>query len=240
MAVLLCYHLAALAVSSHASAKATIAENIERTRQLRTKTLRHGQEAFDPPTQLYRVPLWQEAIDGSAIDGSLLAVHLRAQAEAARVRVEREAAALEWRAWLEPATADLANEFVSFVSEVREAQDYAGNGQFFFEQVSISVEERWGPRQVLKRVAASRALKPSLRERMQSAAAQGLPSPLSATDAPQVWALFYANVRAVLQQKMEEPDGTAKSAGWSRSMHWRLLRRMRSSLQRQGRLRRHL
>ena len=89
--------------------------NLERSKELRAKELRRRQEAFDPPAQLYRVPQWQEAIDGTAIDGSLLASKLRSEQEAAMARSEQAAAAAEWRGWLEPATLALAHEYLSFV-----------------------------------------------------------------------------------------------------------------------------
>ena len=86
------------------------------------------------------------------------------------------------------------------MDEIREAQDYADSGHFF-EQMADAVATRWEPKLLLKRVAASRALNPPLKESMQLAVAEGRPSPLSASDDAAVWAIFYANVRAVLQAK---------------------------------------
>lgn len=229
------------AISTRAATSAAVSINAERSKELAAR-LRKRQAVQDPPEQHYKVPQFPEAIDGEALDGSPLAEQLRSQAEEAALRAERAAAAAEWRAWIAPATERLAHEYIAFVDEVHGAQEYHADNGLFFAQMSDAVNTHWSPDRLLQRVAASRLLQPSLRERMQIAAEQGHASPLSTSDAPAVWALFYASVRALLQSENQQDVtqlGAAQSTGrWRRSLQYRLLRRLRSAMERQRRFNR--
>lgn len=241
----LAFAAATLAVSTRAANSAAVAVNAERSKELLAKELRKRQCLHDPPAQQYRVPQFLEAIDGVAVDGSPLAIHLRSQAEAASLRAERAVAAADWRSWIEPAAMQLAHEYIAFVDDLRDAQDYhADNGQFF-AQMSDAVATRWSPDVVLKRVAASKLLQPTLRESMELAAQEGRTSPLSTAHAPAVWSIFFAGVRTISQAAKQQDDaevcadgGSSGGGGrgrWRQSLQYRLLRRMRSTMERQRR-----
>ena len=236
---------------------AAVAVNLERSREARAQELRHARHnRINDPAALHPNRQFDEAIDGVCVawpKGQRLEARLRQMDLEARQRAETALRVAEWRAWLEPATMEVAREYLEFVCELREADAYATVLRHQSEPALMAaVARRWGEMEVLRRTAAcGRRLTPPLAEAMEHAAADGSAPPLSRTDAPELFSLFVANVRVLLQQRASREASGALAergagggpldtggrvvpqlAGWSRSLEWRLLRRLRSASRR--------
>ena len=144
---------------------------LQRAKLLRERYQKQHQQSYgEGGEQRYRVPQFEEAIDGVTLGspkGEQLIVRLRSVDEAARAKAARATIDGEWARLLTPPIERAALEYIDFIGELREAMSE--------EYVPILQEEgallaaasaRFGPQPLLRRVRdlAEAAPRPAAKE----------------------------------------------------------------------------
>ena len=229
--------LASLASAYDRAPAAYAAKSLEHQviRQRSKAALKRTMQTWESPWQeredaLGRTGVWQEAIDGRTVArprGEELLVRLRDAAEQRRLDALRAAERRIWRGSIEDAVIDCATDYLEFVREVREAEEYAlggHDGSRVDDTLLRSVSRRFGPSSLLlqvtrhKRAASARAL-------ASSRAAEQPPPPFAPLTMEHRWALWRL-FRGAVRQLLVDDAVLAKRRD---ALEWRVLRRMHAS-----------
>jgi hypothetical protein len=193
----------------------------------------------DEAEQRYRVPQYDQAIDGVTVSnprGEQLIVKLQTHTRMANVRAAKAKLDKARAEWIAPPTHRAALEFIDLVGDLHEAQSYVA-GLSDESALLGPVSSRFGPQPLLERVVAHTTSPPPPDAESDESSAQDVDTsdaaasseertPISAADLPAIWRIFTSAVRALLVHKRALASSDGSSRGWRTSVEWRLLQQM--------------
>ena len=227
-----------------AASRAAILQAAKQGSAVRAEQKRERGWKPDEAEQRYRVPQYDQAIDGVTVSnprGEQLIVKLQTHTRMANVRAAKAKLDKARAEWIAPPTHRAALEFIDLVGDLHEAQSYVA-GLSDESALLGPVSSRFGPQPLLERVVAHTASPPPPDAESDESSAQDVDTsdaaeertPISAADLPAIWRIFTSAVRALLVHKRALASSDGSSRGWRTSVEWRLLQQMDGLMSREA------
>ena len=230
-----------------AASRAAILQAAKEGSAVRAERKRQRGWKPDETEQRYRVPQFDQAIDGVTVSnprGEQLIVRLQTHTRMARVRAAKATLDKARAEWIAPPTHRAALEYIDLVGDLHEAQSYVA-GLSDESALLGPVSSRFGPQPLLERVVAHTTSPPPPDAESDPSSAQDVDTPdaaasseqrtpISAADLPAIWGIFTSAVRALLVHRRALASSDGSSRGWRTSVEWRLLQQMDSLMSQEG------